>query len=165
MPVLVMSRKGPDGRLVAAVEESTGCLAAAALAAASLLQLDLSCSDWLSTEHLVRCSCLLSNLQAGTRSSIPLPIPPPFSSPSRGFTPLPLTVDQLVPHLAIIHVCYCTRDFRGGHFRAVLSIDSKLYNSPQFPLFVSISYESSSYASIQATAIAGVVSHAYRLDM
>ena len=70
---LTVCRKGSDsGAVVVAVTElSSGCLAAAALAAASLLQLDLSCSLWLSTEHLARCSGLLTKLQAGKPPSFP----------------------------------------------------------------------------------------------
>lgn len=49
--------------MAASTGRSAGCLAGTALAAASLRRLDLSCSDWLSSEHLARCSCLLANLQ------------------------------------------------------------------------------------------------------
>ena len=44
-------------------------LAETALAARGLLRLDLSDCDWLSAEHLIRCSGLLVELQVQTRQT------------------------------------------------------------------------------------------------
>jgi hypothetical protein len=63
-------RKLEERRRTVLWGRTAGLLAETALAARGLLRLDLSDCDWLSAEHLIRCSGLLVELQVTASNSI-----------------------------------------------------------------------------------------------